>query len=63
MDLSFEIGTREKHHVEFYWDQMWGRLRITVDGERVVKTLSMLSFRLVKAFDRGRRSGKASNTD
>jgi len=48
--LSFTVGEREKHTVEYQFDQAWGWLTITVDGMLVVKTLVTLTFRLVSTF-------------
>lgn len=48
MELVFEVGTTEKHEVVYSWDQMWGRESLAVDGTRVLKTVQILSFRLVK---------------
>jgi hypothetical protein len=35
--FSFEVGDREKHMVDFSWNQFWGALKIRVDG-RLVKS-------------------------
>jgi hypothetical protein len=51
MLFSFEVGQRERHRVEFYFNQMWGNVKITVD-DRVVQTdFKMFSFNLVKRYD------------
>jgi hypothetical protein len=36
IDFSFDVGEHERHRVAFHWGQLWGRVRITVDGEEVV---------------------------
>ena len=41
MELNFLVGEREQHHVYFSWNQMWGGLKIAVDGIDVVKTVSL----------------------
>ena len=50
MKFSFEVGTEERHTVEFYFNSMWGNLSIKVDGEEVVRDLRMLSLSLTKAY-------------
>ena len=36
MKFSFEVGTHEKHQVEFSWSQMTGALNIKVDGSLIL---------------------------
>jgi hypothetical protein len=43
MKLSFEVGTREKHLVDFRWNQMWGSLRIIVDGKIIERRFFQLA--------------------
>jgi hypothetical protein len=50
MILTFSVGERP-HEVVFSWDQMWGRLAITVDGQSVVDTVRTLSIGTVKAYE------------
>ncbi len=45
MDFSFAVGTRERHQVHFHFNQVWGNLRIDVDGRPVVKDFRMFSVR------------------
>ena len=49
--LSFEVGTTERHHVDFGFDQFWGGLRISVDGYSVVRTIRIFSTSLVKSYE------------
>lgn len=51
MELNFVVGEREKHDVHFSWNQMWGGLKIAVDGIDVVSTVRILSFSLVKTYE------------
>jgi hypothetical protein len=37
IDFSFEVGDEEKHLVDFHWGQLFGRVRVTVDGIEVVQ--------------------------
>jgi hypothetical protein len=51
MLFSFEVGERERHRVGFYFNQMWGNVKITVD-DRVIQTdFKLFSFNLVKRYD------------
>ena len=33
LDFEFEVGESERHNVAFRFDQLWGPLKISVDGE------------------------------
>lgn len=50
MILTFPVG-EPPQTVEFSWDQMWGRLSITVDGQSVVNTVQMFSVSTVKTYE------------
>lgn len=43
MQLEFNVGQLEQHHVVYRFNQMWGGLQITVDGVSVVKTVQLHS--------------------
>jgi hypothetical protein len=47
MQLTFEVGTTEKHVVAFSFDRFWGGLTITVDGNSVVDQVRLFSVNLV----------------
>lgn len=49
--LSFSVGDREKHSIEYTFDQMWGWLTITVDGRLIVRKFITLSLRLRRSFE------------
>ncbi|HEX4057742.1 MAG TPA: hypothetical protein VHX87_05440 [Galbitalea sp.] len=49
--LSFDVGNHEKHRVEMRFDQMWGSLSISVDGQPVKRDLRMFSVSLVKTYE------------
>ncbi|WP_285725090.1 hypothetical protein [Psychromicrobium xiongbiense] len=51
MILTFPVGAQEQHLVSFSWDQFWGRLTITIDGQSVVDTVRMFSLSTVKAWE------------
>ena len=40
MRLRFVVGVRERHEVDFFYDDSFGRLRIEVDGQRVLQKTS-----------------------
>ncbi|TDE19162.1 hypothetical protein [Actinomadura sp. 6K520] len=47
----FEVGQYERHLVEYHYDRMWGRVRITVDHHPVVQSSLLLSFAMTKRFE------------
>lgn len=46
----FDVGRYERHRVEFFFDRMWGRVRISVDGHPVVNRSILFSLRLTERF-------------
>src|ERR1700733_14913362 len=51
LDFEFEVGERERHNVAFQFDQMWGPLKISVDGKRVIRKLGMFSLRRTSRYE------------
>lgn len=51
MKFSFEVGEREKHSVEFEFNQVWGNLSIKVNGEAIIHDFITQSFSLVKTYE------------
>lgn len=51
MQLVFNVGTNERHRVEFSFNKFWGGLSIKVDGANVVRTVRTASIQLVKRYD------------
>jgi hypothetical protein len=51
MQMTFTVGERETHLVEFSFDKFWGRLQINVDGQSVIDTVRLFSIGLVKAWE------------
>jgi len=51
MQLAFNVGSAELHHVTFNFDKFWGGLSIEVDGTRVVGDLRLFSVNLVKTYE------------
>ncbi len=51
MKFSFEVGTSEKHQVEFYFNQMWGNLYISVDGQKIMKDFEIMDLEFTKKFN------------
>jgi hypothetical protein len=43
MKFSFEIGDAEQHRIDFSWNQLIGTLRIKVDGELIMKDVTLMS--------------------
>ena len=43
MKFSFDVGIREKHWVEFSWNQLFGKTLIKVDGRAIHKSVSLFS--------------------
>jgi hypothetical protein len=50
MNLVFDVGNAEQHHVEFNFNRFWGGLSIKVDGVTVVRQFRMYSFHLEKSY-------------
>jgi hypothetical protein len=51
LDFEFEVGEAERHNVAFQFDQLWGPLKISVDGKRVVRKLGIFSLRRTNRFE------------
>ncbi len=50
MKFSFKVGNTEEHEVEFYFNQIWGNLYISVDGQKIIKDFEFMSFEFTKSF-------------
>ncbi|HEX4128053.1 MAG TPA: hypothetical protein VHX67_10780 [Acidimicrobiales bacterium] len=51
LDFEFEVGESERHNVAFEFDQLWGPLKISVDGKRVIKKLGMFSLKQTSRYE------------
>jgi hypothetical protein len=51
LDFEFEVGENERHNVAFQFDQLWGPLKISVDGKRVIRKLGMFSLRRTRGYE------------
>ena len=51
MRFSFEVGEKERHRVDFSFNQFWGNLNISVDGVAVQRDFRLLSLQLVKRYE------------
>ena len=51
LDFDFEVGEAERHNVAFHFDQLWGPLRISVDGQPVVRKFKMFNFKRVERYE------------
>lgn len=56
MHMTFEVGTAERHQVDFDFDQTWGGLTIAVDSEPIIEQRILFSVSLLRKweFDVGR---------
>jgi hypothetical protein len=43
MKFTFEVGSVEKHRIDFSWNSFWGILRISVDGRRFASDVTLFS--------------------
>jgi hypothetical protein len=50
IDLEFDVGEVEKHHVRFTFDQTWGPVRVWVDDRIAVKGFEVFSLSKVKTY-------------
>jgi hypothetical protein len=51
LDFEFEVGESERHNVAFRFDQMWGPLKISVDGKPVIRKLGMFTLRRTSRYE------------
>src|ERR1700722_17194207 len=51
LDFEFEVGESERHNVAFQFDQLWGPLKISVDGKPVFRKLGMFSLRRTSGYE------------
>lgn len=51
MQMTITVGTQERHEVVFSFDQFWGRLLITVDGQSVIDTVQLASLSTVASWE------------
>jgi hypothetical protein len=51
LDFDFEVGEAERHNVAFTWDQLWGPMKISVDGKQVVRKRGWFSLRRTKGYE------------
>jgi hypothetical protein len=51
LDFEFVVGEAERHNVAFQFDQLWGPLKISVDGKRVVRKLGIFSLRRTNRYE------------
>jgi hypothetical protein len=45
LEFEFEVGESERHNVAFQFDQLWGPLKISVDGKPVIKKFEMFTLK------------------
>lgn len=48
--FSFDVGHAERHRVDFSYDSMWGKLKITVDGYLVETGRLFVDFSLTRRY-------------
>jgi hypothetical protein len=49
--MNFDVGTSERHRIDFAFDKVWGFLSIKVDGRSVVRTIRVASIGTVKTWE------------
>jgi hypothetical protein len=47
-NVSFTVGSDERHLVEFSHDKFWGKTVITVDGVPVMKSIKVAGLKLTR---------------
>jgi hypothetical protein len=50
-EFEFEVGESERHSVAFRFDQLWGPLKICVDGKPVIKKFEMFTLRPTRRYE------------
>ena len=51
MDFTIPVGAAEKHDVHMHFNQWFGQVRITVDGERVAGDWRPFTFRTTRRYE------------
>jgi hypothetical protein len=51
IEFGFQVGTSEIHQVNFYLNQTWGSLLITVDDQVVLQRSEMFSLSTTKNYE------------
>jgi hypothetical protein len=59
LEFGFQVGEKERHDVTFRFDQLFGPLRISVDGTPVIRKLEVFSLRRVGRYEFSVGSGEA----
>jgi hypothetical protein len=50
-DFDVIVGEAERHTVNFFWNAWTGRIRVSVDGVRVVNRLQLIDWKLHKTYE------------
>ncbi|HJH26827.1 MAG TPA: hypothetical protein C5S37_08670 [Methanophagales archaeon] len=50
MNINFDVGKKEKHNVEFFFDKFWGNIHFKVDGKIVQRHFIMFSLSTTKRY-------------
>jgi hypothetical protein len=50
LEFEFEVGESERHNVAFQFDQLWGPLKISVDGKPVIKKFEMFTLKPTRQY-------------
>jgi len=51
MDFTFAVGTQEVHEVHYHFNQWFGRVTITVDGEDWASRWRMFTVKVTQRFE------------
>lgn len=48
--FDFQVGEKEVHRIQFSFDQIWGLVKIAVDGKTIIRDVRLLSFSRIKDY-------------
>jgi len=51
VDVSFDVGSAERHHVSFHWDAKWGTAIVQVDGQVALRERHLLGIRKFRRYE------------
>jgi hypothetical protein len=51
VEFTIEVGDREKHHLHFQFDQVFGQVRIEVDGKTVAQDWRSFSLHRTRRYE------------
>ncbi len=51
LKFNFQVGNKEKHDIEFFFNQFWGHVSIKVDGVDIYKTIKVIALTLTFMYE------------